>query len=96
MKKFVVTLLLLAPIAFAEDAARKAFPDDYTPTKCPTVSCTSYTESQLPSAATAFYGFTIDATWLHNNLPKIQPELDKMCAKVTTCFATGSNSKMFR
>lgn len=95
MKKLIATLLLLAPVAFADDAARKAFPDDYTPAQCPTVSCTSYTESQLPSAATSFLGLTLDATWLHNNLPKIQPEIDKMCAKVTTCFATGSNSKMF-
>jgi hypothetical protein len=95
MKKLIATLLLAAPLAFADDAPRKPFPDDYTATTCPTVSCESYHESELVSAASAFYAFTLDAKWVQENLPKIQTDLAKNCAKVTSCFATASNTKMF-
>jgi hypothetical protein len=95
MKKLIATLLLIAPFALGDDAPRKPFPDDYTPSKCPTVSCQSYEESQLMSAAAAFYAFSLDAKWVQANLPKLQTEFDKKCEKVTTCFATGSNTKMF-
>ena len=95
MKKLIATLLLVAPLALADEAPRKPFPDDYTPAKCPTVSCKSYELSEMVSAAAAFQAFSLDAKWVQENLPKMQPEFDKMCEKVTTCFATGSNTKLF-
>jgi len=92
---FSLTLLCIAFAAAAADAPRKPFPDDYTPAKCPAVSCKSYEESEMPSAGSAFLGFTLDPKWLHANLPKIVPEMEKLCDKVTTCFATAANSKLF-
>ena len=92
---FSLVLLCIAFAAAGADAPRKPFPDDYTPTKCPAVSCKSYEESEMASAGSAFLGFTLDPKWLQANLPKIIPEMQKLCDKVTTCFATANNSKVF-
>lgn len=94
MKKLIATLLLIAPAVLAQDAPRKAFPDDYTPTKCPTITVQSYQESELASAASAFFAFTLDMKWIHEHFPAVRAEIEKEYPKVTTCFATASNTKM--
>src|SRR3982751_3143387 len=96
MKKTIALLLLCVPIAaVAADAPRKPFPDDYTPTTCPGVSCKSYEEGEMQSAAVSFMGFSLDIAWLHQHLPLLMPEFDKLCTKLTSCFATPPNNKLF-
>ena len=96
MKRLLALALFCGAVsASATDAPRPSFPDDYTPTKCPTVSCTSFDESQMPSAAGRFLGLTMNVRWTHEHLPVLVPQFDRLCAKLTSCFATSPNTKLF-
>jgi hypothetical protein len=90
-----LALLFSATLLAAEDAPRQLFPDDYTATTCPTVSCRSYEESEMRSAAVSFLGFSLDETWVHAHLPELMPDFENVCRKMTSCFATPPNTKLF-
>jgi hypothetical protein len=87
--------LFSATLLHAADAPRKPFPDDYTPTTCPTVSCRSYEESEMRSAAASFLGLSLDVEWVNAHLPELAPDFEKLCRKMTSCFATAPNTKLF-
>lgn len=96
MKRLLLAALLCSAGALhAEEAPRATFPDDYTPTTCPTVSCDSYEESEMRSAAGRFLGLTLDLDWMHAHLPQLKREFEPLCKKATTCFATTPNTNMF-
>jgi len=96
MKNVIAFILLLsAAHVYAADETRNPFPDDFTPTTCATVSCSSYAESEMTSAAAAFLGLSLDVKWVHNHLAELEPEFEKLCRKMTSCFATPPNNKLF-
>src|SRR6266852_3446154 len=96
MKPILVVLLLsTAADLYAADSPRKAFPDDFTPTKCEDVDCGSYNEDQMRSAAVAIQGLSLDEKWLHAHLAELQPDFKALCRKITSCFATPPNNNLF-
>ena len=96
MKRLLLAALLCGAGALhAADAPRATFPDDYTPTTCPTVSCQSFEESDMRSAAGTFLGLTLDLDWMHTHLPQLKREFEPLCKKATACFATAPNTNMF-
>ncbi|MGZ4779829.1 MAG: hypothetical protein ACXVIJ_05345 [Thermoanaerobaculia bacterium] len=96
MKKlFFLLLIWKAAAGYAADVQRPAFPDDFTPTNCPTIDCRSYKPSEMRSSAASTLGLSLDEKWLQAHLPELQPDFEVLCRKITSCFATPPNNNLF-
>jgi len=96
MRRLFVVLLLLAVPLRAEDKPREIFPSDYTPSPCaPKVSCISFTDAEMQSAADKFLGLHLDPLWEAKHAPEIKAAIAPLCAKHATCMAHPLSSYMF-
>lgn len=94
---FVLAAALAAAPLFAADAPPlKPYPDDFTPAACASpITCRSFPQSEMPSAAFTFLGLNMDVKWLAANWDKLHAAIEPLCRKQSTCIATPGNSRMF-
>ncbi len=98
MRKLPLVLLLLSTTAraFAQETPREIFPSDYTPSPCAqAVSCVSFRDSEIVSAAFKFLGLSLDAAWAAAHGDEIKAAVAPLCRKHATCQTTAASSYTF-
>jgi hypothetical protein len=95
-RKLAILLLLLAPAALGQIAAKRPFPDDYKPSPCAARDkvCKSFPQSQLAEIA-AFRGFDIGQEWIDAHWKELMASFEPLCQKMATCFSTPGNDYLF-
>ncbi len=95
MRRLPIVFLLLAVSLRAEDKPREIFPSDYTPSACaPAVSCISYSDAEMQSAASRFLGLNLDPIWDAKHGAEIKAAVAPFCVKHATCMTMPSNTYM--
>jgi len=96
MRRLPFVLFLLAAAVRAEDAPREIFPSDYTPSPCAVeVSCISFPDSSMKSAAFQFLALELDPNWAAKHGPEIKAAVAPLCRKHATCQTTPTNTYTF-
>jgi hypothetical protein len=106
MRSLFSTTLTLAAVALCTAASlmagtyvppspRPPYPDDYKPVPCAPVSCESFNEDDLHSAAYSFLGLNVNAPWFQAHEAELRDLITPFCKKRNTCMATPGNVNMF-
>lgn len=96
MRRLSIALFLFAAALHAQDAPREIFPSDYTPSPCALeVSCISFPDSSMASAAYQFLALSLDQVWDAQHGPEIKAAVAPLCRKHATCQAALTNSYTF-
>ena len=96
----LLALLLAAALSRAAPASdRPIFPSDYTPHPCAPksgVCATTLKQSELTMFAARVHGYTLlKHEWVQKHWDEMVAALPPYCAKLATCYATGSNMSLF-
>jgi hypothetical protein len=97
MRKLAILFLSLAPFAFANDAPRKPFPDDYTAAPCSEAmsNCETFDQWQLAQVAAKQRGVTVRQDWVDQHWNELVESLKPICKKAGACYAQPPNDWMF-
>ncbi|HEX2836455.1 MAG TPA: hypothetical protein VHW00_25845 [Thermoanaerobaculia bacterium] len=91
MKKLLLAVLCLAPLAFAADAPQHPFPDDYKPQPCaPQDICTAVKPSEFGPIA-KLRGYTLPQEWVNAHWDELLSLMHPLCAKVANCQTVPGN-----
>lgn len=98
MKKLAIVLLFAATAAMAQQQQphSELFPSDYTPNPCGRgVSCESFTDVDMVTAAFTFLIQNLDPEWNRSHREELLQMMQPYCTKRATCMATPGNEWWF-
>lgn len=96
MRQLSLVFLLFATALRADDAPRLIFPDDFTPAPCALdVSCISFPDSSMGSAAYQFLALSLDPVWDEKHAPEMKAAMAPYCRKHATCQTYPMNTYTF-
>lgn len=96
MRQLSLVLVLFAIALHAEDAPRPIFPDDFTPAPCALeVSCISFPDSSMASAAYQFLALQLDQVWDAKHAAELKAAMAPYCRKHATCQTYPMNTYTF-
>lgn len=97
MTRTPAALLLLALTLSLHAATPQIFPDDYKRADCDVKSiCRSWNRTTLMQEGARLQGYThLSNSWVDAHWDQLLADLKPYCAKLSTCYATPGNTRMF-
>ena len=96
MPKILTLILLVAPLALAQPAARETFPSDYKASPCASgeKACQSFERTKMGGVA-GLRGWELQQTWVNAHWDELVTAMRPACSKLGTCFSTPGNGWLF-